>query len=109
MVLSASSQAQTTTNDGTQADDFPGGPAGRNSLRPPTDHIRYWYKDVDLRLTKNIAFAQTLNLSLFVEAFNLFNWTDYNSYFTTLSASNFGQPNGAFATRQVRLGVRANF
>lgn len=96
-------------NDGTRLDDFPGGPTGRNSTRPPTDHIRYWYKDVDLRLTKNLPFAQTLNISLFVEAFNLFNWTNYATYFTTMSASNFGLPNSAYPTRQVQFGARVGF
>ncbi len=95
--------------DGTRADDYPGGPKGRNSTRPPSDHIRYWYKDVDLRVTKNFSFTESYNFSLFVEAFNLFNWTNYGSYFTTMSASNFGQPNTAFPTRQVQLGVRASF
>jgi hypothetical protein len=95
--------------DGTRADDYPGGPDGRNNLRPPTDHIRYWYKDVDLRITKNIEITQSYKLGLFVEAFNLFNWTNYSNFFTTQSASNFGQPNGAYPTRQVQLGVRAYF
>ena len=96
--------------DGTRNDDYPGGPAGRNSTRPPTDHIRYWYKDIDLRVSKDFVLAQNLDVSVFAEAFNLFNWTNYASYFTTMSAtSTFGRPNTAYPTRQVQFGARINF
>lgn len=95
-------------HDGTTLDDFPYG--RRNSARPSLAKIRYWYKDVDLRLTKYFTFMTGRKLGLFIEAFNLFNWTSYSGYFTILSqTTRFGLPNAAFATRQVQLGLRLEY
>jgi hypothetical protein len=101
--------------DGITGDDFPGGPSGRNSMRPDWKKFAYWYRDVDLRVTKFVGLIGSTKVGIFVEAFNVFNWTNYSNYLTVLNQKdklgNFliGTPNAAYASRQVQLGARVSF
>jgi len=99
--------------DGITSDDWPAG--GRNSYRPDPNKIRNWYKDVDLRITRYFDIIGSTRLAVIVEAFNLFNWTNYLSYLTQLNARAatgiplFDTPNAAYNPRQVQLGARVLF
>jgi len=101
--------------DGATGDDYPGGPSGRNSMRPDWKKFAFWYRDVDLRVTKYLELMGSTKIGIFAEAFNLFNWTNYSSYFSVLNQKNkagvliVGTPNGALAARQVQIGARVNF
>jgi hypothetical protein len=101
--------------DGITGDDYPGGPSGRNSQRPSWKDFSYWYRDVDLRLTKYVGIVGTNKIAVFAEAFNVFNWVNYGSYFTIINQKNkagtliFGTPSSAYAARQVQLGARVMF
>jgi hypothetical protein len=97
-------------HDGVLGDDFPS--TGRNSLRPDPGKIMYWLKDVDLRVTKYFEIMNGNRIGVIAEAFNLFNWTNYTSFFTRLNQKDskgnllIGSPNDAFPGRQIQLGVR---
>jgi hypothetical protein len=87
-------------HNGTPWDDWP--PEGRNSGKmSPT-------KFVNLRISKNITVGRS-NFALFLDAFNVFNWKNYNSYPSFKTAANFGKPIGASDPRQVQLGAKINF
>jgi len=90
--------------DGSAADDFPA--SGRNSIYPDMGKIRNWDKDVDLRISRYFDITGSTRIMLLIEAFNVFNWTNYSGYFSTISRSNFGQPNLALNPRQVQMGIR---
>jgi len=98
--------------DGVLGDDYPGGPYGRNSARPDPEKIMNWYKDVDFRITKYFDLMSGTRLGVIAEAFNLFNWTNYTSFFARLNQKDshgnflFGIPNDAAAKRQIQLGLR---
>ncbi|MCL4509909.1 MAG: TonB-dependent receptor [Bacteroidetes bacterium] len=99
-------------NDGVLGDDFP--PSGRNSVRPDPGKIRNWNKDIDLRISRYFSIAGTTRLMLLVEAFNIFNWTNYTAYIGRLNAvsggvSIFGDAISASNTRQVQVGLRLLF
>ncbi len=74
---------------------------------------------VDLRLTKDVKVAGNLKVSFIGEVYNLFNWDNYGSYNTSLSATNaaqtavFGQPTqnlgNAYVPRQGQLACRISF
>ncbi len=93
--------------DGVTGDDYP--LSGRNSSRPDPGKIRNWYKDIDLRITKNFELPGKVRLAAIAEAFNLFNWTNYLTYVPQLTSKAYGTPNSATNPRQVQLGVRALF
>jgi hypothetical protein len=99
--------------DGTVLDDFP--ISGRNSERPDINKIRYWTKDVDLRLTKFFDLPAALRLALIVDAYNVFNWSNFTGFVTRLNSRGaggvllFGTPNLASNPRQVQLGLRVLF
>jgi hypothetical protein len=93
--------------DGALGDDFPGGPWGRNSVRPDPEKFLYWFKNVDFRITKYFEFMGRTKVGIIAEAFNLFNWTNYSGYFTRLNQQAlFGNPNDAAAKRQIQFGLR---
>lgn len=88
------------------------------------DGIRYgvpkntwanWYREVDVRVTKGVNIGHRAQLSLIVEAFNLFNTENYSGYFGVQRAvtgeprPDFGTPSGTFATRQLQLGSKIQF
>ena len=99
--------------DGTRTDDWQA--SGRNSDRPDPNKIRNWYKDVDLRLTRYFDIIGGTRLAVIVEAFNLFNWTNYLTFVTQMNALSraglpiYGSANTAYNPRQVQLGARVLF
>src|SRR5206468_8303595 len=96
--------------DGVLGDDFPA--TGRNSLRPDPGKIMYWLKNVDLRVTKYFDIMNGNRIGLIAEAFNMFNWTNYTSFFTRLNQRDakgnllVRSPNDAFPGRQIQIGLR---
>jgi len=88
-------------------------PNGERNQRPKST-FRNWYKIVDLRASKLFEFAP-VRIELIFEAFNVFNWFNASGYFgRQLDArgnrlANFGQANGAFAPRQMQVGVRVSY
>jgi len=74
---------------------------------------------VDLRLAQDIKIAGSTRLSLIAEVYNLFNYHNYGSYNTSLSATSpavtaaFGSPQqnpgSAYVPRQVQLACRLAF
>jgi hypothetical protein len=98
------------------------GGANRFPLAPRNGFRESSLWNVDLRLSRRIAFTETVKLELLAEAFNLFNRTQatsFNTTFYTLSGSNlnfnssFRQVTEASGTlyreRQVQLAVRFQF
>ena len=83
--------------------------------RVPGDAWRYWYRMVDLRLTKAIDLGRGARLSVIVEGFNVFNTENFAGYSGVQKSNNgalrddFGSPNAIFATRQVQIGTRLEF
>jgi hypothetical protein len=83
--------------------------------RVPENAWRNWYRVVDMRLTKAIRIRQNANVSVIVEAFNIFNTENYSGYFgvqrnaTGELRSDFGSPSGTFATRQFQIGTKLEF
>ena len=75
--------------------------------RVPPNAWRYWYRSVDLRVTKTLASARGAQLSVIAEGFNVFNTDNYSGYFGVQRSStgearpDFGTPSGIFATRQL--------
>jgi hypothetical protein len=73
-----------------------------------------WYRKVDLRLTKAIAYRGA-EVELQAELFNVLNSDNYSGYFTRRRAadgtqlSRFGEPISAFAPRRVQFGARVSF
>jgi outer membrane receptor protein involved in Fe transport len=74
------------------------------------------YKQVDVRLAKELEVAPHQRAGVFVEVFNLFNWynyTDYNGFIPPTTDSpnaNFGKPSRlAGPTRSVQLGLTYGF
>ena len=83
--------------------------------RVPENVWRNWYRVVDMRLTKAINLGRGTNVSLIVEAFNVFNTENYSGYFGVQRnaageiRSDFGSPSGTFATRQLQIGTKLEF
>jgi len=99
-------------NDGVLGDDFP--PSGRNSMRPDPTRIRNWSKTVDMRISRFFNIAGTTRLTVVLEAFNVFNWTNYTAYIGRLNATSggvsiFGEPISASNPRQIQIGLRVLF
>jgi hypothetical protein len=74
----------------------------RNAFRGPD------FRGLDVRLSKAIAVGRQ-KLELLVEAFNVGNWVNFNSYNGSIQSRLFGQPQTAGNPRQVQLGVRFDF
>jgi hypothetical protein len=102
---------QDLNNNNFQEDDWIGG----KRYRVPENVWSNWYRVVDLRVTKAINIGRRSNVSLIVEAFNVFNTENYSGYFgvqrnaTGELRSDFGSPDGTFAARQIQLGTRLEF
>ena len=99
---------QDLNNNNFQDDDWIDG----SRYRVPENAWNNWYRVVDLRLTKAFRFGQRRNISVTVDAFNVFNTENYSSYFgiqrsaTGELRSDFGSPSGTFATRQFQIGTK---
>ena len=78
----------------------PFGNAGRNTVRGPN----FW--TFDLAASKRVAIAGSSALELRLEAFNLFNRTNFAPPNGTRTAGGFGPITAAYDPRQVQLGVK---
>ena len=102
---------QDLNNNNFQEDDWIDG----RRYQVPSNVWSNWYRVVDVRVTKAIRFGQNANVSLLVDAFNVFNSQNYSEYFgvqrnaTGEVRSDFGSPSGIFATRQFQIGTRLEF
>ncbi len=90
--------------DGSTADDFPA--SGRNSIYPNMAKIRNWDKDIDLRISHYFDIAGSTKLVLLIEAFNVFNWTNFSAFNSNMSSKTFGLPNTALNPRQIQMGLK---
>ncbi len=97
-------------NDGILGNDYP--PEGRNAGEPRLMPFIFKYvfvgRNFNLRLSKSFKYAG-FTLQLMVEAFNVFNWTNYTGYPSNMKSVLFGQPTSAGAKRQIQLGMRVSF
>jgi hypothetical protein len=84
-------------NPGRASGDLP-----RNAGRRPD----FW--TLDARVAKKFRFGRASAEAL-VEAFNVTNRANFNGFVGNLASAQFGQPNTAFDSRQVQLGVRFEF
>lgn len=78
------------------------GTLGRNAFRGAN------FRQLDLRASKSLSFGAR-QLELIVEAFNLTNRVNYDTYTGSIQSALFGRPQSAQAPRQVQLGVRFDF
>ena len=81
---------------------------------------RYWFGDnfhsLDLRLSREFAFAERWRLSLIGEVFNVYNAANLSGHSGNLNSVAFGQPTGRFTQvfdsggpRAFQLGARLSF
>jgi len=82
----------------------PFGNAPRNAVRGPR------FAQFDLGLHKAIGLGrEATRLELRLEAFNLFNRTNFSTPNANRSNANFGTITGNFAARQIQVGVKVHF
>ena len=73
------------------------------------------YRNLDLRLTKDIGLPNGSELSVYLDAINVFNFDNYNGFdggtgSATNPNPNFGQPSSVlFPTRTFQIGARYKF
>jgi hypothetical protein len=97
-------------NNNLFSDDWPN---GERNQRPKAT-FRNLYKVVDLRVSKSLVFAPA-QAELIFEAFNVFNWFNASGFSGRRfdAAGNpllsFGRPTGAYAPRQMQLGLRVSY
>jgi hypothetical protein len=103
--------------DNITSDDFLGGTATTSGVRTqrPANAFPNWYRTVDVRLARPLFTRNGTRISLSAEVFNLFNWENILSWggtkYTATGAlvSTFGVPTGAYAARQVQVGMRLDW
>jgi hypothetical protein len=79
------------------------GTTGRGTVfGPPT-------KRVDFTLSKNFRFSEDMRLQLRAETFNVFNWTNFTTLSTNVTATTFGQVTGARDPRTFQFGIKFYF
>jgi len=79
---------------------------------PPVSNLRGpGFRNEDLSIFKTIPFHERVSLQLRGEAFNVWNWHDFNNSFVTdVSDPNFGQWNGGVgAPRNIQLALKLLF
>jgi hypothetical protein len=81
----------------------PFGNAARNTVRGPN----FW--QFDLAASKNVAAGGRTKLQFRIEAFNLFNHTNFSTPNANRSNTNFGTITSTFPARQIQLGVKLHF
>ena len=83
----------------------PFGNARRNTIRGP------WYWAVDLVASKDFALpiGDQTRLQVRIEAFNMFNRTNFRAPNINRSSGNFGTITSAYDARQLQLGVKLTF
>ena len=82
------------------APQFTLGSASRNPMRGPS------FKNVDLSLSRRIALSAGLGLELRVEAFNLFNTTQFGAPNGVTGSATFGTITTAFDPRVIQIAVK---
>lgn len=94
-----------TDNPLTTATDVPNvvGNAGRGTIHGPG------MRKVDLTLSKNFRFNESMRLQLRAEAFNVFNWTNFSSISTNVTSLSFGQATTARDPRTMQFGAKFYF
>ena len=73
-----------------------------------------WTESIDLRLDKNVAFGGSMNVGLFIEAINVFNYTNeqyYDGWQPALPDVNthYGKTDQAYNPRRIQFGVHFSF
>jgi hypothetical protein len=76
------------------------GDAGRGIIEGPST------KRVDLAISKNFRFSENMRLQLRAEAFNLFNWTNFNGLQTNVTSAAFGDVTSVRDPRTMQFGVK---
>jgi hypothetical protein len=79
------------------------GNAGRNSLKGPG------INNFDFSLQKDTKITERINFQMGIEAFNLFNHTQFNNPQMNVQSGNFGRITGAASGRLVQLRAKFNF
>jgi hypothetical protein len=68
---------------------------------------------VDLRVSRRFPLFSAASIEGMLEAFNIFNHSNYGSYLTTVGLASFGQPTAntdlAYAPRMLQLGFRVRW
>jgi hypothetical protein len=64
---------------------------------------------VDLTLSKNFRFSESMRLQLRAEAYNVFNWTNFRSLSTNVTSGTFGQAISARDPRTMQFGAKFYF
>ena len=65
----------------------------------------HWYRTIDVRLARAVA-VKGGHLTITAEAFNVLNTSNHAEYRSAAGTSDFGEPIGDYARRQVQLGIR---
>lgn len=102
--------------DNSLDDDFlPGGdPAGERNIRPSSSWSN-WYRNIDMRLEKNLLTTGSMHYKLSAEVFNLLNTYNVAAYNGRMldqagnPLASYGQPNSAFGARRAQVGLRMDF
>jgi outer membrane receptor protein involved in Fe transport len=73
-----------------------------------------WTQSIDLRLDKSFTFGESMNAGVFVEAINVFNYTNeqyYDGWQPALPEVNthYGKTDQAYNPRRIQLGVHLSF
>lgn len=76
------------------------GNAGRGIINGPD------MKRVDFTISKNFRFTESMRLQLRAEAFNVFNWTNFNTLSLNVTSASFGDVLTARDPRTMQFGVK---
>jgi hypothetical protein len=63
----------------------------------------------DVRLGRTTRIGARAAATLFLEAFNVLNSTNFSAHVANVSSARFGQPTEAFPPRRLQVGIRADF
>ena len=68
------------------------------------------YRNLDLRLTKNLDMGGAGELQLYVDAINIFDFKNYSGFDGSTTSARFGNPSSVlFPTRTFQVGARYSF
>ena len=69
-----------------------------------------WFRNENMSINKEIKIWESVQLKYSVNAFNLFNRTDFGGITTSLTSTNFGRPSGPMVgARAITMGLRLEF
>jgi len=103
------------------SDDYPGGGIVNGTvvtgIRTAMPSMKWdnWYRTVDIRLSRPLYTVNGTKISFSAEIFNLFNWSNNQSYRGTqnttagVALANYGFVSAAYAARQAQVGLRAEW